>query len=386
MGGVTIDGGNKNIPFYVKSNNKTVKFSVANLSPTSTDNITKFGFEQLTTEITPNVDNKRSLFEFQGKWIDNTDATRTAQADLFVADNGNFDSTVTLKGRDVGIGEISPTARLHVKTSDSDSSSYALKVDDSSDNTLLSVRNDNLLSMPSGTANLYIGENSTLNQLPKLRIYGYGQSSTLKYGQISVDDFGRGLLGGDVDGWGVDNGNNFTIRGTNNWIIFPGASRAYLGWSGAQTSSSMLMNLSGSGGSSSNFIFSAGNVNFQHPLNSGLPTIYLHSDDKTLGSNEYIKFQHNGTDGNVYSGYGNLLLEGAEGVKIKGSTSDSSEYALKVDDSSNSSLLSVRNDGQVEFKNKSSAPSNPIEGSIYYNSTDKHFYGYNGTSWVQLDN
>lgn len=32
------------------------------------------------------------------------------------------------------------------------------------------------------------------------------------------------------------------------------------------------------------------------------------------------------------------------------------------------------------------APSEPEEGDIYYNSTDNHFYGYNGTDWVQLDN
>jgi hypothetical protein len=31
-------------------------------------------------------------------------------------------------------------------------------------------------------------------------------------------------------------------------------------------------------------------------------------------------------------------------------------------------------------------PSSVVEGQIYYNSTDKHFYGYNGTTWKQLDN
>lgn len=78
-------------------------------------------------------------------------------------------------------------------------------------------------------------------------------------------------------------------------------------------------------------------------------------------------------------------------LHIKGSTSDDTAYSLKVDDSSNSSLLSVRNDGLATFSGVTvqgtfaSAPSG-VEGGIYYNSTDKHFYGYNGTSWVQLDN
>lgn len=32
-----------------------------------------------------------------------------------------------------------------------------------------------------------------------------------------------------------------------------------------------------------------------------------------------------------------------------------------------------------------SAPASPKEGQIYFNSTDKHFYGWNGTEWKQLD-
>jgi hypothetical protein len=31
------------------------------------------------------------------------------------------------------------------------------------------------------------------------------------------------------------------------------------------------------------------------------------------------------------------------------------------------------------------APASPKEGQIYFNSTDKHFYGWNGTEWKQLD-
>jgi hypothetical protein len=31
------------------------------------------------------------------------------------------------------------------------------------------------------------------------------------------------------------------------------------------------------------------------------------------------------------------------------------------------------------------APSSPKEGQIYFNSTDKHFYGWNGIEWKQLD-
>jgi hypothetical protein len=31
------------------------------------------------------------------------------------------------------------------------------------------------------------------------------------------------------------------------------------------------------------------------------------------------------------------------------------------------------------------APSNPNPGQIYFNKTDKHFYGWDGTAWLKLD-
>ena len=33
-----------------------------------------------------------------------------------------------------------------------------------------------------------------------------------------------------------------------------------------------------------------------------------------------------------------------------------------------------------------SRPASPANGQIYFDSSDSHFYGYNGTTWVQLDN
>lgn len=36
--------------------------------------------------------------------------------------------------------------------------------------------------------------------------------------------------------------------------------------------------------------------------------------------------------------------------------------------------------------NFSSDPNSPESGSIYFNTTDFHFYGWNGVIWKQLDN
>ncbi len=48
----------------------------------------------------------------------------------------------------IGVGKPIPTAKLHVKGVTSDDTDYALKVDDSSDSSLLSVRNDGLITLP----------------------------------------------------------------------------------------------------------------------------------------------------------------------------------------------------------------------------------------------
>lgn len=38
----------------------------------------------------------------------------------------------------------------------------------------------------------------------------------------------------------------------------------------------------------------------------------------------------------------------------------------------------------ARIQNLATAPANPVAGQIYFNSTDKKFYGYNGTGWVDL--
>lgn len=38
------------------------------------------------------------------------------------------------------------------------------------------------------------------------------------------------------------------------------------------------------------------------------------------------------------------------------------------------------------FPQYPSDPTNPVEGQVYYNTASKHFFGWNGTAWKQLDN
>ena len=49
--------------------------------------------------------------------------------------------------------------------------------------------------------------------------------------------------------------------------------------------------------------------------------------------------------------------------------------------------LEVTGDTKTEavILGKDEFPASPIEGMLFFNKNDKHFYGYNGTSWVRLD-
>ena len=69
-----------------------------------------------------------------------------------------------------------------------------------------------------------------------------------------------------------------------------------------------------------------------------------------------------------------------------------------TDDGTTSCLYTKGGDGQDNISSQSNpkthsdndaalpvAPANPYPGKIYLNTTDKHFYGWDGTSWLKLD-
>jgi len=60
-------------------------------------------------------------------------------------------------------------------------------------------------------------------------------------------------------------------------------------------------------------------------------------------------------------------------IYTKGDPSGQKQENLKTSDSKDLNTSSV-------------VPENPKLGQIYFNSAEKHFYGWSGTEWLQLDN
>lgn len=62
-------------------------------------------------------------------------------------------------------------------------------------------------------------------------------------------------------------------------------------------------------------------------------------------------------------------------------------YSASVDERLNTQKTDFNTfTSSLILPNHSSAPSSPVSGALYFNTTDFHFYGWNGSLWKQLDN
>jgi hypothetical protein len=118
-------------------------------------------------------------------------------------------------------------------------------------------------------------------------------------------------------------------------------------------------------------------------------------------------------NGDFYLGDGlatNTLESPSAKLYLRASNTTASEFALLVQNSTPTSLMSVRNGGEVNIGSvtdigayilqitgdvyiddvltlkPTTEPGSPAKGMIYMNDADSHLYVYNGTSWLQLDN
>lgn len=200
-------------------------------------------------------------------------------------------------GTNVGIGESTPTARLHIKGSTSDNTAYALKVDNSSSTRLFYVQNDGRIE--NGFHSFY----STLSYKGI-----FINQSTYAAGYIFYSNTGATI-------YAVNDNNTYAIyaqAGTSgNAAIYGTGFKAVEGLGTT------------SGGYAGYFVGTNGGTG-----------IYAASNAKAA------VFTTSGTNVNV--------LEATQGqTYLKGYSSDSSAFALKVDNSASSPLFYVRNDGVI---------------------------------------
>ncbi len=87
---------------------------------------------------------------------------------------------------------------------------------------------------------------------------------------------------------------------------------------------------------------------------------------------------HNVIDTSTDASYGDLLVK--SGSLWKNSKQLTGSYSIT------GSLNFNGNGSMITLPNHSSAPLSPQSGSLYFNTTDFHFYGWNGSIWKQLDN
>ncbi len=84
---------------------------------------------------------------------------------------------------------------------------------------------------------------------------------------------------------------------------------------------------------------------------------------------------------------GSVKIHGDRAIAGLG-TNNPSDTALEVIGNSEftGSILVSGSNSTVVLPNHSTAPTSPSSGALYFNTTDFHFYGWNGGQWKQLDN
>ena len=233
----------------------------------------------------------------------------------FTAASTIGDSQIFDNATNVGIGTISPTSKLHILGIDSTSSNFALKVDNSASASLLSVRNDGNSGFGTASPNSVLQIKGTGVDLFDVT---NNITNLVKVYSDEVTFFDRGLRINKL----------FQPFSASDITIYS-ASNAGVGFS---------LNIGSD--------FTGANTHYTNIIytdNASTKRAFTITNT-TVSSTGLLELMKDGGNVNIGSTFTNSAR-----VHIQGIDATSSNYALKVENSTPTNLLSVRNDGVVDI-------------------------------------
>ena len=205
----------------------------------------------------------------------------------------------------VGVNQLSPTARLHVKGAGATSATYALKVDNSTNTSLLAVRDDGKIG---------VGTLAPTGDIHILRSNGPRLVLDATGGNVTTTPV---IIESKNSGFGPPTNADTESQG-DKWIFWNASN-----FKGAIGFDNATMYLQANGTAGGNIKLYTGNTNTPN-----------------------LAFWLDGTGG-LSLGTG---AAATARLHVKGAGTTSATYALKVENSTATSLLSVRDDGLTTFR------------------------------------
>jgi hypothetical protein len=284
-------------------------------------------------------------------------------------------------GTNVGIGSITPNARLEVRGAGATSATTALEVDNSSSNPLLTVRDDGNVGIgttsPSSILHTIASGAKTANYIGNL-LTNTATSSTVyitKTG-LSIESTGtwngsnavnRGLhvnaTGGAINYAAIFESGNVGIGTTSPSRLLE---ISFNTDNSALTDPRLIEGISIRNASTNTGTYSA--IRFDGGSQSGIGSRRVNDDNQDLfifsegGSFEKVTFKANGR-------VGIGTTNPSASLEVRGAGSTSATTTLEVDNSSGTSLLTVRDDGNVGIGTTSPALKLHIKGVTGYPAT-----------------
>lgn len=114
--------------------------------------------------------------------------------------------------------------------------------------------------------------------------------------------------------------------------------------------------------------------------------IYALTETTSLTDNECFLIDKSGNTDATYTTMATIKAYINDGMATTTELADKADDTAVVHNTGSESIAGTKHfTGILKIPTLATAPT-PEEGMMYFDTVDKHFYGYNGTIWKQLDN